>query len=445
MMNKSRVFLTTNRPFLRAAALALSLALFFLALSAALLPGVSYGDVNAPPDERVPVVDSAAEKRAQLERERAERERKARLAAEAQRRAAEAKRLEDARKAAEAKRRLEAEQKRIAAAEAELLPMKASRSLVASGRYRSAVFVLKRYLAQHEDAADGWYLLARAYHALGDYEKAQETVNIVLDKDPYYPDLVKTPNGLRPNPTLTKRDKRRLSKEPRPIMSVLPIKPVLPANILLEPVIISFPVLIKRDNPSWGKAAQDGLESSYMDPDGMDPINGAYLEYRPMIPNPLGATVEWMQSERFNEISRWRFRVDRMGILMTPRVPVAWKGAKPYEVYFWTGDEWARVRMKDDRLLKRNPYDILFNAQESIAEVLTDRGFVWREEDTPALSAAASFMRYRWAGNVDLIDAELRAVAKEEKRAKKAGREGVNNTQDTEDVYIVPADAYAAP
>jgi hypothetical protein len=133
-----------------------------------------------------------------------------------------------------------------------------------------------------------------------------------------------------------------------------------------------------------------------------------------LIPDPLAATVVWMQSEKFNEISRWRFRVDRMGILMDPRVPIAWKGSRPYEVYFWTGEEWARVRRKG---IHRVAYDdTLYSARASIEEVLADRGFQWCEPDTPSLAANASLMRYKWMGDIDLIDAEIRA----EKRARES-------------------------
>jgi hypothetical protein len=168
-----------------------------------------------------------------------------------------------------------------------------------------------------------------------------------------------------------------------------------------------------------------GYATSRTEPDGYDPLTGAYLQYDPVIPFPLGATVKWMQSEKFNEISRWRFRVDRMGILMEPRTPVAWKGTHPSEVYFWTGTEWARVKRKiKDNVFsdeKKEAYDdILLSARDSITEVLYDRSFVWYEPDTPSLAANASLMRYKWVGTVDLLDAELRAEKLAKKKAEAA-------------------------
>jgi hypothetical protein len=207
-------------------------------------------------------------------------------------------------------------------------------------------------------------------------------------------------------PILTREQK----KEPRPSMSVLPIKQPLPANLLLEPVVISFPMLVESEAQSNGE-----YDDSRLEPGGRDPLTGAYLQYAPLIPDPLGATVRWMQSEKFNEISRWRFRVDRMGILTDPRVPIAWKGSRPYEVYFWTGEEWARVRKKGEGRVAYD--DTLYRALESIKEVLADRNFLWYEPDTPSLAASASLMRYKWMGDIDLIDAEIRAEKQAREKA----------------------------
>jgi hypothetical protein len=109
----------------------------------------------------------------------------------------------------------------------------------------------------------------------------------------------------------------------------------------------------------------------------------------------------------FYEIGRWRFRVDRMGILKTPRVPVAWKGTRPYEAYFWTGREWARIR----RARLREPFDsILYRTRNDIAAVTADEGLAWDERDTPSLAASVSLMRYMWMGDIDFANAARRAA-----------------------------------
>jgi tetratricopeptide (TPR) repeat protein len=374
--------------------------LLFLASMAA-LPDALYADRYSPPDESRPAAgESEAEKNARKEREEAARRERLRRAAEAKRKAAaEAARKAAAEKAAaEEKAKRTAEDERRAASEDMInRTLFISRNLVENGRFRSAVIVLRSFLDEHDDFAEAWYLLSRAHHALGDYDSAQIAVNAALDIDPYYPDLVKTPNGLQPMPILTKQQK----KEPRPPMSVLPVKQPLPANLLLEPVVISFPMLVESEAQTNGEYGDSSPE-----PGGVDPLTGAYLEYAPLIPDPLGATVRWMQSEKFNEISRWRFRVDRMGILTDPRVPIAWKSSRPYEIYFWTGEEWARVRRKTHKAAYD---DTLYRARESIKEVLADRNFQWYEPDTPSLAASASLRRYKWVGDIDLIDAEIRA------------------------------------
>ncbi|MDR1514373.1 MAG: tetratricopeptide repeat protein [Synergistaceae bacterium] len=379
------------------------LVFFCLALILLLTPAPSYSDAKSPPDESVHSdEDKNKEVEKKQKKDEAARIAREKHAAEERRRAEAAKkRAAAAKKAEDAKLAKEAAQ-RAASQDMVMRTLFIGQNLVENGRYRSAVRVLEGFLSEHGDSTDAWYWISRAYQALGNYEKAQYAVNRALYFDPYYQALVKIPNGLEPVPVRTKGQK----KEPRPSMSVLPVKQPLPANLLLEPVVISFPILVEREFPEDGDFA-----NSLEEPDGYDPITGAYLEYVPYPPHPLGATVRWMQSEKFNEISRWRFRVDRMGILMEPRVPIAWKGSNPYEIYFWTGDEWARVRRKGTRFDERERYDdILYRAQDSIAEVLGDRDFVWYEPDTPSLAANASLMRYKWVGNVDLMDAESRAI-----------------------------------
>ncbi|MDR3321566.1 MAG: tetratricopeptide repeat protein, partial [Synergistaceae bacterium] len=328
---------------------------FSLVLSSA--PDVSYADSKSPPDESIRTPEDENKEREEQKR----REEDARIARQKSAEAARRRAAEAARRKAEAEKKAKAERdaesaRRLASEDMVRRPIIISQNLVENGRYRSAVHLLRGYLDANRESAEGWYLISRAYHALGDYDRAQIAVNNALEIDPYYPDLVKTPNGVQPMPVLTKEEKR----EPRPSMSVLPVKQPLPANLLLEPVTISFPILVEAEYQ-----ARDGYANSMYEPDGRDPITGAYLQYAPQIPMPLGATVRWMQSEQFNEISRWRFRVDRMGILMEPRVPVAWKGDNPYEVYFWAGTEWARVRRKKGGVFENSEEtydDILYSA-----------------------------------------------------------------------------------
>ncbi|MDR0616532.1 MAG: tetratricopeptide repeat protein [Synergistaceae bacterium] len=381
----------------------LCLSFFCLALVISLTPSPSYPDAQSPPEESVRQAPEGNreddEKRKIDEAARIAREKKA---AETRRRSEAARKKADAAKKAEDEKLAKEAALRAISEDIIMRALAIGQNLVENGRYWSAVRVLESFLSEHADSTDAWYWISRAYQALGDYDKAQYAVNRALYYDPHYHLLVKTPNGLQPMPALTKQQK----KEPRPLMSVLPVKQPMPANLLLEPVVISFPVLVEREEYADGEFAD-----SMGEPDGQDPITGAYLQYVPYPPHPLGATVTWMQSEKFNEISRWRFRVDRMGILMAPRVPIAWKGGTPYEIYFWTGDEWARVRRKGSRFDERERYDdILYRAQDSIAEVLNDRSFAWYEPDTPALAASASLMRYKWVGNVDLMDAEVREI-----------------------------------
>ena len=362
---------------------------------------ISYADRNAPPDETVQDSNKTAEIEAELKKLQDEKAARERREAEQRRRAAEAKKRAEAQRAEAERKRLE-EERRLAAERAVTEALQRGVAFVQDGRYQTGLKALRDFAKEHPYSPEAWYWIARAHHALGDYDRAQQATNIALEIDPYYAPLTKTPSGLQPQPRLTKQQK----KEPRPSMSVLPVRPTLPANLALEPVTISFPILREGAHQSDREAP---------DYDGYDPVTGAYLDYLPYPPMQPGRTVVWQQNEKFTEISRWRFRVDRMGILTDPRVPVAWKGGRPYEVYFWTGTEWARVRRQRVYFDHKEAFDdTLAHAQESIREVLDSRGYGWNEGDTPALAASASHMRFMWIGDIDLTAAHKRA----EKRAR---------------------------
>ena len=175
-------------------------------------------------------------------------------------------------------------------------------------------------------------------------------------------------------------------------MSVLPVIQPPPGGLALEPVTISFPYLVS------GKSQTDLPKSEEVDPIG-SAGDYAYLHYVPYPPLPPDRTPNWITtSEKFSEIGRWRFRVDRMGILTNPRVPLAWKGTRPYEIYFWTGNEWARILRHEEGESFEN---ILFRQLRGITDVVNREGFAWDESDTPALASTASLMRFKWVGDVD--------------------------------------------
>jgi hypothetical protein len=369
-------------------------AAIIFAVAAAWFSSAAFADKNIPPDESVSgrgedeAVRTAREKREA--EERAAREARA-AAARRAREQAEA----EARKKAEERRAVEAEEAlRVASEDAANQMMRTGVTHVAEGRYKIGIGVMRAYLAGHPRSAEAWYWISLAHHSLGDYDRAQAAANIALEIDPAYAPLTKTPSGLEPVPP---RDKNR-SREPRPSMSVLPVTPLLPSGIPLAPLTLSFPYLASER----GKA---GL------PD--EPL----LRYDPYAPLEPGVTAELAAVRaKFSEIGRWRFRVDRMGILTEPRVPVAWRGDRPYEVYFWTGREWARIA----RLLEGEPfYEILRRSASGMAEVASKEGFSWDERDTPALAAAASHMRYKWFGDVDAAELASRAERDESGRLER--------------------------
>jgi len=270
-------------------------------------------------------------------------------------------------------------------------------TLVEEGRYRTAADFLQRIVKSNPRNADAWYWLSRAYHALGDYDRAQWAANVTLEIDRSYPALTKTPSGMQPLPKPTAASK----KEPRPSMSVLPVAPRIPAGMLLEPTTITFPYL---EPHSGGKPVSGDLSPLAASADETPPYRAASLRYEPFAPLPRGKTPAWMQREPFTEIGRRRSRVDSMAIVKDPPVPIAWKGARPSEVYFWTGAEWARVPRKSGAKKGEKLDALLTRAKRDMDEVIAQTGRPWRESDTPALASSAAHMNYRWGGEIDLSE-----------------------------------------
>lgn len=271
---------------------------------------------------------------------------------------------------------------------------KQGQHLVETGDFRSAISFLQRYIKDHAPSADAWYWLSRAHHALGDYDRSQDASNIALQIDPHYPALTKTPSGLQPLPIKTRINRG----DPHPSMAVLPIKPVLPTGIQLTPIPLSLPYFnISGDRKLSGDIPAEGRG-----------VPG--LIYKPYPPLPQGKSPAWMQKERFQEISRWRHRVDRIGILEKPRVPIAWRGDRPSFIFVWTGKEWARINGRKvlirGNILGRSTTEkassSLRRTREEIEQFLTENGFVWYEADTPALASQAAHWRYAWADTVRL-------------------------------------------
>lgn len=359
-----------------------------IAISAALtaaVPDTLFADRTAPSDETA-AGDRISQVEDEIRRLRDELAARDRRDAEAKRRA-EAQRKRAAEQRAKAERERKAREAKLAEERRFSAELERGANFILDGRYRDGLVVMRQFAKAHPYSPDAWYWIALAHNALGDYDRAQYAANIALEIDPYYPALTKTPSGLEPMP---KRDKHT-RKEPRPSMSVLPVKPVLPTNLALTPITVSFPVLRKGEK-------EDG-ERHYGD--DRDPVTGSYLEYLPYPPNEPGRTVRWMQDEKFMEISRWRFRVDRMGILEDPQTPIAWRSSYPYEVYFWTGSEWARARRQRVYYDHRESFDdTLARSKEGIREIMDQRDYRWNPGDTPALAAMASHMKFMWMGPI---------------------------------------------
>ncbi|MBQ7594873.1 MAG: hypothetical protein IJU48_11050, partial [Synergistaceae bacterium] len=111
-------------------------------------------------------------------------------------------------------------------------------------------------------------------------------------------------------------------------------------------------------------------------------------------------TDDWTQNPNFMAISKWQKSVDRIGVLDSPAIPVAWKGDYPEVIYAWTGLQWEQIIPRGTRVnaataLQRNVFKL---TRTTTASSLLN----WTIDDTHVLSQYAVMWGYEWLGQIIL-------------------------------------------
>lgn len=109
---------------------------------------------------------------------------------------------------------------------------------------------------------------------------------------------------------------------------------------------------------------------------------------------------DWTQTPNFMAISKWQKSVDRIGVLDSPAIPVAWKGDYPEVIYAWTGLQWEQIIPRGTKVnaataLQRNVYKL--TRTTSASNLLN-----WTIDDTHVLSQYAVIWGYEWLGQIIL-------------------------------------------
>ena len=123
------------------------------------------------------------------------------------------------------------------------------------------------------------------------------------------------------------------------------------------------------------------------------PAATVQINYAPVLYNS-----SLMQNSKFTAVSKWQNTVDRIGVLESPKTPVAWKGDYPLVIYIWNGIEWMQLTANGRNIsalntLRRKIYNFTVNTNKLNA-------LNWNDNDTNILSQYAAVWHYKWLGTI---------------------------------------------
>ena len=104
----------------------------------------------------------------------------------------------------------------------------------------------------------------------------------------------------------------------------------------------------------------------------------------------------WAVNSSFLAIGNWSRSVDRIGVLVKPALPVAWKGRYPKVIYAWTGQSWYQITLRDGT----SPFSALKNKAYDLTVISNKTNFHWRDEDMGTLAQYAAMWGYTWMGQI---------------------------------------------
>ena len=105
---------------------------------------------------------------------------------------------------------------------------------------------------------------------------------------------------------------------------------------------------------------------------------------------------DWTFRADFMSIGNWKGTVDKMGVLDSPAVPVAWKGSSPKVLYVWVGTGWHQINVRESQ----KTVNALVHENIKIRKLLRQTDFQWYEQDMPILAQQAKAWGYYWLGEI---------------------------------------------
>ena len=192
------------------------------------------------------------------------------------------------------------------------------------------------------------------------------------------------PVGPQPPQVTTPGNSQQVTLPSTPQQVTVPGK----SQVVANPPKVTVPeILPVDDTPKYARVV-------YMPPSsGLEAGNNTYT-YSGQFND------DWTQNPNFMAISKWQKSVDRIGVLDSPAIPVAWKGDYPEVIYAWTGLQWEQIIPRGTRVnaataLQRNVFKL--TRTTSASSLLN-----WTIDDTHVLSQYALMWGYEWLGQIIL-------------------------------------------
>ena len=108
--------------------------------------------------------------------------------------------------------------------------------------------------------------------------------------------------------------------------------------------------------------------------------------------------TDWTQNPDFMQISNWKKSIDRVGVINSPFMPVAWKGDHPETVFVWTGMEWRQISVRGSE----NPLNAVKRDAYNLTKIINGSNIKWRAGDSVILGQYTGYWGYKWLGEIIL-------------------------------------------
>lgn len=112
---------------------------------------------------------------------------------------------------------------------------------------------------------------------------------------------------------------------------------------------------------------------------------------------------QWVLGGPFTEVADWHLLVDRMGILETPRAPLAWKGDNPKVIFAWTGRNWHQMPALNPDQPAKAAETLKYHIY-SLTKMINKSYVRWQHSDTDILIRMSPRWGYFWMGEIKIIE-----------------------------------------